>query len=47
MILSAGAFGSPQLLLLSGVGAKGEFEAHGIRQVHELPGWVILQIIST
>ncbi|PTP93841.1 GMC family oxidoreductase [Vibrio splendidus] len=38
VILSAGAFGSPQLLLLSGVGAKDDLEAHDIEQVHELPG---------
>ena len=38
VILSAGAFGTPQLLLLSGVGAKGELAEHSIEQVHELPG---------
>ncbi len=38
VILSAGAFGSPQILLLSGVGAKQELDKHGIKQVHELPG---------
>ncbi|MEX3073540.1 GMC family oxidoreductase [Vibrio alginolyticus] len=38
VILSAGAFGSPQILLLSGVGAKQDLEKHGISQVHELPG---------
>ncbi|MCF7481832.1 choline dehydrogenase [Vibrio sp. J1-1] len=38
VILSAGAFGSPQILLLSGVGAKAELDKHGIEQVHELPG---------
>lgn len=38
VILSAGAFGSPQLLLLSGIGAKAQLQAHGIAQVHELPG---------
>ena len=38
VILSAGAVGSPQLLLLSGVGPKEELVRHGIAQVHELPG---------
>lgn len=38
VILSAGAVGSPQLLLLSGVGPKAELDRHGIAQVHELPG---------
>ncbi|TFH90077.1 GMC family oxidoreductase [Vibrio ouci] len=38
VILSAGAFGSPQLLMLSGVGAKKDLDAHGIEQVHDLPG---------
>ncbi|GAC1631794.1 MAG: FAD-dependent oxidoreductase [Nevskia sp.] len=38
VILSAGAIGSPQLLLLSGVGPRRELETHGIPVVHELPG---------
>jgi len=38
VILSAGAFGSPQQLLLSGVGPKHKLAAHGIEQVHELAG---------
>lgn len=38
VILSAGAFGSPQILLLSGIGSKAKLEPHGIGQVHELPG---------
>lgn len=38
VILSAGAFGSPQLLLLSGVGPAQELAAHGIAVRHELPG---------
>ncbi|MDB5987230.1 MAG: FAD-dependent oxidoreductase [Nevskia sp.] len=38
VILSAGAIGSPQLLLLSGVGPRAEIERHGIPLVHELPG---------
>jgi choline dehydrogenase len=36
--LAAGAIGSPQLLLLSGVGPKEEITKHGIALVHELPG---------
>jgi len=38
VIVSAGAFGSPQILLLSGIGAKDKLEPHGIKQVHNLPG---------
>ena len=38
VILSAGAFGSPQLLLLSGIGPRDELAAHGVPVVHELPG---------
>ncbi|MCG9786518.1 GMC family oxidoreductase N-terminal domain-containing protein [Vibrio mediterranei] len=38
VILSAGAFGTPQVLLLSGVGPKQELDKHGIGQVHELAG---------
>lgn len=38
VILSAGTFQSPQLLLLSGVGDAGELRAHGIATIHELPG---------
>jgi len=38
VIVSGGAFGSPQLLLLSGIGAKDKLEPHGIDQVHDLPG---------
>lgn len=38
VILSAGAFGSPQLLLLSGIGPEEELRAHGIAPVHVLPG---------
>jgi len=38
VILSGGAFGSPQILLLSGVGARDKLAPHGIKQVHNLPG---------
>lgn len=38
VILSAGSFASPQLLMLSGIGAKEEMKAHGIDLVRELPG---------
>ncbi|MBN9231140.1 MAG: choline dehydrogenase [Legionella sp.] len=38
VILSAGTIGSPQLLLLSGVGPRADLEALGIPVVHDLPG---------
>lgn len=38
LILCSGAFGSPQLLLLSGVGAGAELQRLGIPVVHDLPG---------
>ena len=38
VILCGGAFNSPQLLLLSGVGPADELAAVGIRPVHDLPG---------
>ena len=38
VVLSGGAFGSPQLLLLSGVGPADELQRHGIPVVHEMPG---------
>jgi len=38
VILSAGAFGSPQILMLSGIGPADELRAQGVRLVHELPG---------
>jgi choline dehydrogenase len=38
VILCAGAIGSPQLLLLSGIGPKEEIVKHGLAVVHELPG---------
>jgi choline dehydrogenase len=38
IVLTAGAFNSPQLLLLSGIGPASGIEPHGIRVLHELPG---------
>ena len=37
MILAAGTLGSPQLLMLSGVGPRGHLERHGIRAVLDHP----------
>jgi len=38
VVLSAGAFNTPQLLMLSGVGPRAELEQHGIEPVVDLPG---------
>ena len=38
VILSGGAFNSPQMLLLSGIGPEEELRAHGIEPRHVLPG---------
>ncbi len=38
VVLCGGAFNSPQLLQLSGVGRREDIEPHGIKMVHELPG---------
>ena len=38
IVLSSGAIASPQLLMLSGVGPKGELDRLGIPTVHEMPG---------
>jgi choline dehydrogenase-like flavoprotein len=38
IILSAGALQSPQLLMLSGVGAGAELQKFGIPVIHDLPG---------
>ena len=38
VIVCAGAFQSPQILMLSGIGPAGELQAHGIRPVVDLPG---------
>ncbi|CAG0894153.1 unnamed protein product [Darwinula stevensoni] len=37
VILSAGAFASPQILMLSGIGPKAELQRHGIRPLLNLP----------
>jgi len=37
VIVSAGAYRTPQVLLLSGIGPAEELEKHGIKVVHELP----------
>jgi len=38
VILCAGAYGSPQLLMLSGVGPAAEMSKHGIKPLVDLPG---------
>ena len=38
VIISAGAFDSPKLLLLNGIGPADELAAHNINVVHDLPG---------
>jgi choline dehydrogenase-like flavoprotein len=38
VVVSAGAFGSPQLLQLSGIGAAAELQQHGIAVAQDLPG---------
>ena len=38
VVLSAGAVGSPHLLLLSGIGPAAQLRAHGIEPVLDLPG---------
>ncbi|WP_336749638.1 choline dehydrogenase [Pantoea vagans] len=38
VILSAGAFGTPQLLMIAGIGDEAELRSHDIKVVHHLPG---------
>lgn len=38
IILAGGAFNTPQLLMLSGIGPRAELASHGIETVVELPG---------
>jgi choline dehydrogenase-like flavoprotein len=38
VLLCAGALQSPQILMLSGIGATAQLEKHGIAVVHDLPG---------
>ncbi len=38
VLLSAGTFNSPQILMLSGIGPADELKAVGIKPVHHLPG---------
>jgi len=37
-IVSAGAIGSPKLLMLSGIGPADTLNRHGVKAVHDLPG---------
>lgn len=38
VVVSAGAYGSPQLLMVSGIGPKAQLQEHGIAVVKDLPG---------
>jgi choline dehydrogenase len=38
VILAGGAYGSPQLLMLSGIGPAGHLKERGIESLHDLPG---------
>ena len=38
VLLAAGSYNSPQLLMLSGIGAPDELKLHGIEPLHALPG---------
>ncbi|KAF4620148.1 hypothetical protein G7Y89_g14673 [Cudoniella acicularis] len=38
VIVCSGAIGSPQVLMLSGVGPRKHLDEHGIKVVHDLPG---------
>jgi choline dehydrogenase len=38
VLLSAGSYNSPQILMLSGIGPADHLKAHGIVPIHDLPG---------
>jgi len=38
VLLSAGSYNSPQILMLSGIGPADHLKSHGIAPVHDLPG---------
>lgn len=38
VVVCAGAYGSPQLLMVSGIGPKAQLEEHGITVVKDMPG---------
>ncbi len=38
IVLSAGAYGSPHILMLSGIGQPDDLAAAGVRPLHDLPG---------
>lgn len=38
VVLCAGAYGSPQILMLSGIGPADELQAAGVTPLHDLPG---------
>jgi choline dehydrogenase-like flavoprotein len=38
VVLSAGVYHSPQILMLSGIGPSAQLKQHGIRVVHDMPG---------
>ena len=38
IVLSAGSIGSPQILMLSGIGDQNDLGKHGIKPTHHLPG---------
>jgi len=38
IVLTSGVYGSPQILMLSGIGPSAELKKHGISIVHELKG---------
>ena len=38
VVMAAGAFGTPQLLMCSGVGPAAHLQAHGVAVVHDAPG---------